>query len=270
MVVIATSTTAAARVEAQPRPRWRHATRMDRDASRLLRAETEPQRAAADTASWVIVGSLMAAPLVFAEGVALQRGSSQLAVGEVFLSLAIPYAATTLVGFGGKYLFARERPYAARAGLATRCANDRERDRGGCHWDRNGSFPSLHSALGFAAAGALCVQTLRFESAPGAMAAACGWATMSATIGASLRMVADKHYVTDVLVGSALGLGLSVALSWALHYAQGAPWALAQGLYAPSREGGLQSLPVVLGGAAGVALGALAITTLSAQWRAPW
>jgi len=259
-------TLVASTAEAQPVPRWQHATRLDRDASRVLRAEDARARRAADTASWVVVGALMAAPIAVAEGAAFDRGASQLAVGEAALSLVIPYASTALVGFGAKYLFARERPYAARAGLASRCANGAAQRRGECDWDRNGSFPSLHSALGFAAAGALCVQSLRFAPVGAGDALACGAATFSATIGAMLRMVADKHYVTDVLVGSLLGLTLSVATSWALHFAPGAPMPLARSLDGER----VDALPVVLGAGAGVALGALTLTTLSAQWRASW
>ncbi|MFO0561606.1 MAG: phosphatase PAP2 family protein [Polyangiales bacterium] len=262
----ALSALVASRAEAQPVPRWQYATRIDRDASRVLRAEDPRTRRAADTASWVVVGTLMAAPIAVAEGAALDRGASQLAVGEAVLSLAIPYASTALIGFGAKYLFARERPYAARAGLASRCADGAASRRGECDWDRNGSFPSLHSALGFAAAGALCVQSLRFAPSGTSDALACGAATFSATIGAMLRMVADKHYVTDVLVGSLLGLTLSVATSWALHFAPGAPIPLARALDAER----VDPLPVVLGAGAGVALGALTLTTLSAQWRASW
>ncbi len=257
LVALSLGATAA---QAQPRPRWIRAFAMDTDASRALRAEDPTVRRAADTTSWIIVGSLMASPIAVASDAALRRGTSITTVGEATLALAIPYASTALLGFAAKYAFARERPFATREGLSQRCALGTER---GCEWDRNGSFPSLHSALGFAAAGALCVQTLRFAPSSSLDAVGCGLATMGATVGATLRMVADRHYVTDVLAGSLLGLSASVALSWALHLDDNAPLPLARSLFSER----IDPLPVLLGGALGVLAGALVVTALSAQWR---
>lgn len=247
---------------AQPRPRWTGPVAFDRDASGLLRARERDVRRVADSASWVIVGVVMAAPLAITTRAAIETRSSALVMGESLLSLAIPYGATAALGFAAKYAIARERPFATREGLARRCVRG---DEPGCEWDRNGSFPSLHSALGFAGAGMACVQTLRFApSNAGLDAVTCGLSTMGAAIGATLRMVADRHYATDVLVGSLLGLGLSVGLGWALHHSDDARLPLASALRGSSTG---EPLPVVLGGIGGVLGGALLVTALSAQWR---
>lgn len=253
-------TVSSAHASAQPRPRWVGPLAIDRDASRVLRARDEDVRRAADRVSWAIVGGLMAAPLAVDARAAVERNASPLVVGEGLLSLAIPYASTALVGFAAKYLFARERPFATREGLAARCLRG---DEPGCEWDRNGSFPSMHSALGFAAAGALCVHAMRATGTPALDVLTCASGTFSATIAASLRMVADRHYVTDVLVGSLLGLTLSSALTWALHMQPSAPLALATSIYRPT----VDPLPSILGGALGVASGALTLAALSGQWR---
>ncbi len=249
-------------VGAQPRPRWVGPAGFDADASRLLRASEPAVRRAADSASWVIVGAVMAAPIAITTRAVSERNASGLAVGESVLSLVIPYGATAALGFAAKYAFARERPFATRDGLSRRCVRG---DEAGCEWDRNGSFPSLHAALGFAGAGVACVQALSFAPSNAALdAMTCGLSTMGASIGAALRMAADKHYATDVLVGSLLGLGLSVGLGWALHYGSAAPLSLATSLR-DSREG--DPVAVALGGLGGALGGALLVTALSAQWR---
>lgn len=255
-------TLVASHSDAQPRPRWVGPVAFDRDASRLMRAREPEVRRAADTASWVIVGAVMAAPLAISTRAVSETPSSGRDFGESLLSLAIPYGATAALGFAAKYAFARERPFATRAGLARSCVRG---DEPGCEWDRNGSFPSLHSALGFVGAGMACAQALRFApSDPGLDAVTCGLSTMGAAIGATLRMVADKHYATDVIVGSLLGLGLSVGLGWALHYRDGAVLPLATAMNG-ARAG--EPLAVVLGGVGGIFSGALLVTALSAQWR---
>ena len=49
-------------------------------------------------------------------------------------------------------------------------------------------------------------------------ALACGVTMTSATATAVMRIVADKHWTTDVLIGSGLGLGLGFGLPYLLHY----------------------------------------------------
>lgn len=260
LVAAASASAISAHAGAQPRPRWAGPLAIDRDASAVFRARDESVRRAADRVSWVIVGGLMAAPLAVDARATGERNASPLVVGEGLLSLAIPYASTALVGFAAKYLFARERPFATREGLSRRCVRG---DEAGCEWDRNGSFPSMHSALGFAAAGALCVHSMRAIGTPALDALTCASATFSATIAASLRMVADRHYVTDVIVGSLLGLTLASALTWTLHMQQQAPLALATTIARPT----VDPLPSILGGALGIASGALSLAALSGQWR---
>lgn len=81
--------------------------------------------------------------------------------------------------------------------------------------DDNLSFYSGHSALAFSlAAAAGTVSDLRgYRSAPWVWGAGM---TLAATIG-YLRIAADKHYLTDVLTGAALGTAAGIALPRLLH-----------------------------------------------------
>jgi membrane-associated phospholipid phosphatase len=109
----------------------------------------------------------------------------------------------------------------------------------------NASFPSGHT-LGIAtAAGLTCVhhRYLPLYGHPVADAAPC--VLMIAATGATgiARMVGDRHYASDVLVGAAVGFGVGYGLPWLLHYRYGArnsehaqtrpllvPWAGTNGL----------------------------------------
>lgn len=253
---------------AQPQPRWVGPVLFDADASDALRAREPTARRIADTLSWAAVGTVLAAPLAISARATVERRASAAALGESALSLALPYGSAVLLGLATKYAFARERPFATRAGLAHRCGRGRG-DGAECEWDRNGSFFSLHAALAFAGAGMTCAHALRFvpDDAP-LDAASCGMATLGATVGALLRMTADKHYATDVITGALVGLALSVGLGWGLHLSDRAPLTLAEGLATPTipalgPRG--DALAVTLGGAAGVIGGVLAVTAFSRQ-----
>jgi membrane-associated phospholipid phosphatase len=260
ILALATVTATARDAMAQPRPRWIGATRVDAEVRHLLRAREPGVRSFADGASWAIVGFVMAAPVGLATGAALARGAPAASVGESLLSLALPYGVTALVGFGGKFLFARERPFATAEGLSIRCARG---DEPGCDPERNASFPSLHAGLGFAGATMTCVHALRFGRDAALDGLACGAATFGASVGAALRIVADRHYATDVLVGSLLGAVIAAGLGVGLHHGEGAPWPLARALDTPTPL----PLPIVLGGLAGALAGPLAVAALSPQWR---
>jgi membrane-associated phospholipid phosphatase len=74
--------------------------------------------------------------------------------------------------------------------------------------DRFASFYSLHSAVAFTSAGFSCAMHLSRslygdEVADGA---SCATSLVAAGAVAALRIAADRHYLTDVLLGSAMGL----------------------------------------------------------------
>ncbi|HKP59441.1 MAG TPA: phosphatase PAP2 family protein [Polyangiales bacterium] len=78
----------------------------------------------------------------------------------------------------------------------------------------NESFISGHTSTAFASAGMICAtqQNLRLYGSALAGAIACGTALGVATTVGTLRMVADRHHMTDVLAGAAVGLAAGYLL----------------------------------------------------------
>ena len=128
-----------------------------------------------------------------------------------------------------KFAAARERPYGRGCGstlpeVSDDCdANDRFR-----------SFMSGHSSQTFASAALTCTQHAHLDLYGGhvswALPCALGFVVASAT--GALRIVADRHYLTDVLAGAASGTTVGFALPWLLHYR-----------YASSEQADLALLP---------------------------
>ena len=101
------------------------------------------------------------------------------------------------------------------------CAGNKDYD-GACGNpdSAHASFFSGHAAMAFSGAALTCSHhgalPLYGSSFGGALA--CGVTMTSATVTGVMRIVADKHWTTDVLIGSGLGLGLGFGLPYLLHY----------------------------------------------------
>jgi len=125
-----------------------------------------------------------------------------------FLIISEAIAVSTLLNQTTKILFARERPFVHNL-------PPEERLKTALPSDNNVSFYSGHTTLGFTlAAAAGTVATLR-----GYRLMPLVWATLmplAATTGI-LRIGADKHYFTDVVVGAAVGTAVGVLLPVLFH-----------------------------------------------------
>lgn len=109
---------------------------------------------------------------------------SALAAPGIFLDLSINIAAVWTVVYGLKYIFSRERPEGnVEAGLTA-------------------SFPSAHAATAFTLAPVLS-QTME-PAAP--------LLYLTGFCVASARIYLQSHYLSDVAVGSFLGLAISAIL----------------------------------------------------------
>jgi membrane-associated phospholipid phosphatase len=122
-------------------------------------------------------------------------------------------AVTGFITRSGHHFIARQRPDVEP------CRADPDYSEK-CFGGSNASFPSGHVSGAAVGAGLVCTHhaflPLYGRSLGGVIA--CGVdVAMTATSGV-LRMVADRHYISDVIVGAAVGFGAGVGLPVLLHY----------------------------------------------------
>jgi hypothetical protein len=204
---------------ADPRPNegWNSTLPGDDWVREGLRAETRLKRTVAARASDVFLYALVAYPLVDA-GLVSARNSEMNAGGQMALISAQSLAFTALTQRVISTASGRARPYARG------CAEDPEYRRRCDTPDRNRSFFSGHTALAFTGAGLTCAHHLNvrhYGRVGGGIV--CGTALAMATATGALRIVSDRHYLSDVVVGAAWGFASGYLLPVALHYGFGAP-----------------------------------------------
>jgi len=92
-----------------------------------------------------------------------------------------------------------------------------------CRSGETASFPSGHANGAFTAAGLSCAHhgNLPLYGGGAADAAACIGSVALATTTASLRVLGDRHYVTDVLTSAGIGFGFGFGVPTLLHYVTG-------------------------------------------------
>ncbi|MFO0726142.1 MAG: phosphatase PAP2 family protein [Myxococcota bacterium] len=178
-----------------------------------LRLSDPNARATMDSASDVAVVAVMLYPFLDAALVWLVRDRGALAVQMTLMNLEA-YAASTLVASMTKSAVGRVRPYAEpcfAGDTAYACRSPAARV----------SFISGHSASAFTAAGLSCAHHLNEEIYGDAGdAVACG-ASITAALGVGLmRIAADQHWGTDVLVGGTVGFLAGYLLPELLHYGE--------------------------------------------------
>ncbi|HMR05958.1 MAG TPA: phosphatase PAP2 family protein [Polyangiaceae bacterium] len=129
---------------------------------------------------------------------------------------AMNIQAVGLVGLltrAGHRFIARERPDVSE------CEQDGEYNQV-CFRGSFASFPSGHTSSAGVGAGLICAHHLNLPlyggGAPDVLACSVN-VGMTALIGYS-RIVADRHYLSDVVVGAGLGFGVGFGLPVLLHY----------------------------------------------------
>jgi membrane-associated phospholipid phosphatase len=170
-------------------------------------------RKGSDTISNVVGFGLFPAGALVASSLATGNGSSGAGLRGAVISVESLAMAGTLIQ-SIKYLAARKRPF-VRYGHA----NDGATDAEGSTYDVNNpdshlSLPSGHTG----ATAALTVSAAMLASLQDSKAAPYLWAGAAVcTVSvAALRMMAEKHYFTDVLAGAVLGAGSGALIPW-LH-----------------------------------------------------
>jgi hypothetical protein len=195
---------------------WRRSNRVDEWGRRALGVAGYESGQAARDASDLLLSVNLAFPFLVDSLIVSYwyRQSPEVATQTALISLEATAVATFLQG-ATSALMQRERPYGRDCGKGIPeqlpdCADDSARYR---------SFFSGHTSMSFAAAAVTCTHHARFDLFGGAAdGATCGTALGSATAVALLRVVARKHYLSDVAVGAAVGLASGFGVPQLLHY----------------------------------------------------
>jgi membrane-associated phospholipid phosphatase len=202
-------------------PRWNRPILLDATIRGWLRAESYDGRVlAAEVSNWTWYVS-MAWPFVDAIAVALIADRNPDVAWQLSALGLQAFALSGFISLTSIKATARARPTRAECradpGYHTLCGQGLR------------SFPSGHVAGGFAGAGLVCVSHAHLPLYGGGVldAAACATALTVATTSAIGRVITDRHYASDVIVGAGLGLSLGWLMPWLLHYRSDGPPALA-------------------------------------------
>jgi membrane-associated phospholipid phosphatase len=198
-------------------PKWQGDNAVDDAIRGWLRADTRAGREAAGRVSDVLWLGGTAAPFAIDLPVILFVHRQPALAWQV---LMMDLEANAVAGFINNGLFAvvgRGRP------SYRDCSIDPTYDElcGGV--GNNASFPSGHT-LGIATGtGLVCVhhRYLRLFDHPAADTSACVVMVLATVVTATTRIMADRHYASDDLMGAAIGFASGYGLPWLLHYRHG-------------------------------------------------
>lgn len=172
-------------------------------------------RSAAATASDILVSGAILYPFLIDTAAVTWIGDHNDDVANQMLWINVLSFVTTnsLLSFI-KNVVRRERPFGPR------CEDDPAYDSSCEGADRYRSFFSGHSANAFTGASLVCVHhaNLPLYGNRLADAGACMGAMTVAVAVAVLRIVADKHYLSDVVVGAVAGILSGLLMPHLLHY----------------------------------------------------
>lgn len=214
-----------------PEAQLRGPTIIDSPVRRALMATTDEGRRLASTISDALLVTLISWPLFDAAVVAGIADTNSDVFWQLTWIAAESYSLELLINTVMKQLVARERPHGSRCTLEDRLEDPVRCGPSG----RLRSFYSGHSSFSFSAAGLVCVTHTHLPLYGNDIAdgVACGVALALATTVATLRIVADRHYLTDVLVGALVGLTTGLVMPYLLHF-----------VWDPSPDVGTVSVPV--------------------------
>lgn len=190
-------------------PDWSSRNEFDEEIRSAVRLESRGARDVTDIAGHALIGLMIAAPVVDAFATLGIRDRNWDALWQTEMVNLEAFTFTSLVSSLTQNLLARERPFVrdCRGGA---CEDDLE----------NRGFPSGHVAFAFTGAGLVCnhhkYQSLYND--PAADRAVCATGIGLAAADGVLRLVADRHYATDVAAGTVLGLFSGFVLPRLLHY----------------------------------------------------
>ncbi len=194
---------------AAPACRWCDPGRLDAWArNALVWGDPKPAQRASDVLAFAVMPAAAAANALLSAHAAGDTSAGWVDLLLVLEAVAITEDVTQLA----KFAVGRQRPYVHYGDAAAGTTPSS---------DDNLSFFSGHTSMAFSlAAAAGTISTMRgYKSAPWvwgvgmALAAATGY----------FRIAGDKHYLTDVLVGAAVGTGLGIAIPRIFHPREDGP-----------------------------------------------
>jgi membrane-associated phospholipid phosphatase len=194
-------------------PRWSGPILFDQPVRDALRARDPHVRDGIRLASdFTLAATLINAVLIDGLAVPLAEHAPEVA-WQLSLMNAQALSLNILVATLLFKAVARTRPPAAD------CARDPNFDPL-CDTGSYASFPSSHTSTAFTAAGLTCVHHKYLPLYGGGVwdQTACVAALTLATATGLFRIVGDRHYATDVIMGAALGLGFGYLYPWLFHY----------------------------------------------------
>jgi membrane-associated phospholipid phosphatase len=192
-------------------PRWEGGVLFDDAVRRGLRLDSESARKKARSWGDMPYYAAPVIPLIIDPLIAawLVRGDTKAAfnLGAIGLE-AFSYAG--LASFVSTRLSVRERPDSSEC----------RRQLDSCEPDTE-SFYSGHTTIAAASAGIVCAnhRVMPLWGSRAADVGACALATTGAVASGVSRLLSDRHYATDVIVGFGFGFGLGYAVPTLLHYA---------------------------------------------------
>lgn len=205
-------------VKPPAQPRFTGGFFLDDFARDRLRAGTASGRKNAARISDLFWYGSLAFPLLVDLPIALLVRDSPEVAGQMMLMNLQAFAVAGVVDRTLQLTVGRGRPGREQCGgpdAAEYSCGDR---------DAAVSMPSGHTMIAATAAGLTCVhhRYLPLWGSPAADTGACVIMVAATAVTGTTRVIADRHHLSDVLVGAALGFSIGYGTPWLLHYRSGA------------------------------------------------
>jgi membrane-associated phospholipid phosphatase len=213
-VLVASYLTVEFAVPPPTEPKWRGGILFDASVRDAMVADSRTGRDRAAIVSdiltlapqFIAAVDTVVVPLVF------DNGNFDVALQMALIDIQA-IASIGLLSRGGHRFVARERPDVSP------CTSDQEY-HGLCLGGRYASFPSGHTASAFGGAGLVCAHHAHLPLYGGGApdAVVCVAAVGMAGTASLLRVTSDRHYISDVIVGTGIGVGLGFVVPYFVHY----------------------------------------------------
>lgn len=189
--------------------KWKETNGFDETMRDIFRLESRTARDATQNASEFIMGVMIAAPFLETFSTLGVRDASWSAQWQTQMVNVESFTLTSLLSSLMQNLLTRERPFVRNCRDGEDCEGYLE----------NRSMPSGHIAFALTGAGLMCNhQEYQEIYDPETERKICNTAIGVAVVDGVLRLVSDRHYTTDVLVGAAIGYFSGFILPRWLHY----------------------------------------------------